>query len=315
MRQRTAGARCAGLAAGAVLLLSAACGSSSDPGRTPAAGGPRSSTAAVPTSTPAGDSARRASAAAAAPPAHVVVVVEENHSAREILGNANAPYFNRLAGLGADLTNFHAITHPSEPNYVALFSGSTYGLTNDSCPHSFRGPNLGSQLRAAHRTFVGYSEALPRTGYRGCTHGSYARKHAPWTNFANVPASSNQPLTRMPKNFNRLPTVSFVIPDLDHDMHDGTVGQADRWLQQHVGAYASWARTHNSLLIVTWDEDDRSQGNRIPTFAVGQHVQRGRDSTSADLYSLSRTIEALYHLPSVGQTAHRRAIRSLWTGA
>lgn len=314
MGQRTAGARCAALAAGALLLLSAACGSSST-GRLPAAGGPESSTVGVPTSAPTIRSALSPSVGTVAPPAHVVVVVEENHSAGEILGNAKAPYFNRLAGQGADLTNFHAITHPSEPNYVGLFSGGTHGLTGDSCPHSFHGPNLGSELRAAHRTFVGYSEDLPRTGYLGCTHGHYARKHAPWTNFGNVPASSSQPLTRLPTNFTRLPTLSFVIPDLDHDMHDGTVGQADGWLKQHLGAYASWARTHNSLLIVTWDEDDHSQGNRIPTFAVGQHVRHGRDSTPADLYSLTRTIQTLYHLPPVGQTAHRKPITSLWTRA
>src|SRR5689334_15672015 len=93
-------------------------------------------------------------------PDHVVVVIEENHSFSEIFRPATAPYIHSLAKGGALLTNSFAITHPSEPNYLALFSGSTHGITDDSTPHSFADANLGSELLAAGRSFVGYSEGL-----------------------------------------------------------------------------------------------------------------------------------------------------------
>jgi acid phosphatase len=316
MQQRRTGTARKAAVLTALALFVAACTSSSGAHRSAASSAPSS---AAPTSTstsaaPATSSSAAATPAAGSAPAHVVIVLEENHSAAEVLGNPQAPYMNRLAGEGDNLTDFRAITHPSQPNYVALFSGSTHGLASDSCPHSFAGPNLGSELRAAHRSFVGYAEDLPHAGSLACTAGAYARKHAPWTNFRDLPSSSNQPLTAWPADFARLPTLSFVIPNLDHDMHDGTVRQADRWLQQHLSSYVSWARQHDSLLIVTWDEDDRSEGNRIPTFAVGQGVRHGRDRTPADLYSLSRTIEAWYHLPALGQTARHDAIASLSNG-
>ena len=114
----------------------------------------------------------------------------------------------------------HAETHPSQPNYLALFSGDTQGVDDDTCPLTFSGPNLASELIAAGYTFAGYSEDLPGTGYTGCRAGGYARKHSPWTDFTNLPAGVNQPLSAMPADYDALPTVSFVIPNLCHDMHD-----------------------------------------------------------------------------------------------
>ncbi len=90
-------------------------------------------------------------------PSHVVLVIEENHSYSDIIGSSSAPYINSLAQQGALFTSSFAITHPSEPNYLALFSGSTQGLSDDSCPHTFSGPDLGGELIAASDTFSGYS--------------------------------------------------------------------------------------------------------------------------------------------------------------
>src|SRR5215475_3754205 len=95
------------------------------------------------------------------PPDHIVIVIEENHSFSSIIGSSQAPYINGLANQGALFTQSFAVTHPSQPNYLALFSGSTQGITNDSCPHTFAGDNLGHQLIAAGLTFAGYSESLP----------------------------------------------------------------------------------------------------------------------------------------------------------
>jgi acid phosphatase len=238
----------------------------------------------------------------------VVVVVEENHSYGDIVGNPQAPYFNALAGAGVSLTSLRAITHPSEPNYLALFSGSTQGVTSDACPLSFAGLNLGSELRAHGLTFTGFSEGLPRTGSTVCAAGAYGRKHAPWTDFTDLPGTVNQPLTAFPSDFARLPTVAFVIPNLDHDMHDGTIGEADGWLREHLGNYASWAVSHQSLLIVTWDEDDFSQANQIPTFVVGAGVRAHRVTTATTLYSVLRLIEDRYELPRLGSAATAAAI-------
>jgi acid phosphatase len=131
-------------------------------------------------------------AAALPTPAHVVVVVEENRSAADIIGNKSAPYVNSLATDGALMTQSFAITHPSEPNYLALFAGDTFGLASDACPVD-RGaaPNLGSELLAGGQTFTGYSEDLPSVGSTTCGSGKYARKHAPWVNFTNVPPASS----------------------------------------------------------------------------------------------------------------------------
>ena len=148
-------------------------------------------------------------------------------------------------------------------------------MTNDSCPHSFAVDNEGSELIAAGRTFVGYSEGLPAEGSLVCTYGKYARKHSPWTNFTNLPATTNEPYTAFPKKLNKLPTVSWVIPNLNDDMHDGTIAQGDTWLKNNLSDYVTWANTHNSLLIVTWDEDDGSQDNQISTIFVGPMVKTG----------------------------------------
>jgi hypothetical protein len=140
-------------------------------------------------------------------PDHIIIVMEENHGYSDIIGNAQAPYINGLANSGALFTDSHAITHPSQPNYLELFSGSTQGVTNDSCPHSFAGDSEASELIAAGKSFAGYSEDLPGEGSLVCTAGKYARKHAPWTNFTNLPVTTNEPWTAFPTKLSKLPTV------------------------------------------------------------------------------------------------------------
>ena len=245
--------------------------------------------------------------------AHIVVVVEENHAYGDVIGSPDAPYLNRLAGSGTLFTRSYGVTHPSQPNYLALFSGSTHGLTNDSCPHRYTGRNLGAQLLAHGQSFVGYAESLPSVGYLGCTYGPYARKHAPWTDFTTVPSRLGKPMSAFPTHFNRLPRLAFVVPNLNHDMHDGTVGQADSWLRRHLAGYVRWARTHNSLLIVTWDEDDRSADNHIPGLLAGAHVRPMHYRGRVDHYRLLRTIEALCRLPALRLAAQRTPITSVWT--
>jgi len=245
-------------------------------------------------------------------PTHIVVVMEENHGYSEIIGSSHAPYINTLATEGASFTNSHAITHPSEPNYLALFSGSTQGIADDSCPHTFSAANLGRELIAAKKTFIGYSEGLPSTGSAVCTSGEYARKHAPWTDFSNVPSTDSVPFSSFPTNYANLPTISFVVPNLLDDMHDGTIQQGDSWLQTNLQAYVTWAKTNNSLLIVTFDEDQGTTSNQIATIFVGPMVKPGKYSENINHYNVLRTLEAIYGLPYAGKSASSKTITDVW---
>lgn len=247
-------------------------------------------------------------------PAHVVVVMEENHSYNDIIGNTSqAPYMNSLASQGALLTSSFAVTHPSEPNYMALFGGSTFGLTGDTCPFSAgSAANLGSELLAAGKTFKGYSEGLPSTGSTVCTSGAYARKHSPWINYTNVPSADSVPFSSFPTDYNNLPTLSFVIPNLNDDMHDGTIKQADTWLNNNISAYATWAKANNSLLIVTWDEDDSTENNQIPTMFVGANVVPGHYSENVNHYNVLSTLEQFYGLNKVGASATAAPITDIF---
>jgi acid phosphatase len=249
---------------------------------------------------------------------HVVLVVEENHSYNEIINGTAAPYIkNTLAAGGVLFTNSFAIEHPSQPNYIDLFSGSNQAVTSDSCPHTFTTANEAAQLLAAGDSWSSYSEGLPSVGSTVCTSGAYARKHNPWTNFSNVPAADNLPFTSFPSpaSFASLPTVSWVIPNLNDDMHDGTIAQGDTWLRSRIDAYAQWARNHNSLLIVTWDEDDSSMSNQIPTILYGAGLTTGRYSERINHYRLLRTIEDMYGLPYAGAASSVTPITDVWSTA
>jgi acid phosphatase len=110
-----------------------------------------------------------------------------------------------------------------------------------------------------------------------------------------------------------LPTVSFVIPNLDNDMHDGSIAQGDTWLSNNVSAYANWARANNSLLLITWDEDDNSGNNQIPTIIVGANVLPGAYAETISHYNVLSTIEQMYGLPKSGNAATAPAIGDIWS--
>ena len=247
---------------------------------------------------------------------HVVVVVMENHSFSQIIGSASAPYINSLANENANFTQSFAIEHPSQPNYLDLFSGSNQGVTDDSCPHTFGSDNLGSELIAAGFTFVGYSEQLPAEGSTVCSAGTapntYQRKHNPWVNFTNVPAASNQPYSAFPSDFSTLPTLAFVIPNQCDDMHDCPVATGDTWLLANIDAYAEWSKTHNSLLVLTWDENDSSVPNQITTIFAGALVVPGQYGETIDHFTILATLEAMYGLDPIGGAAAEAAITDVW---
>lgn len=279
-----------------------------------AAGAVALAAAVVPLATASAATATPATAGVVPTPAHVVVVMEENHAYSQIIGSSSAPYINSLANGGALMTQSFAITHPSEPNYMALFGGSTFGLSSDACPVSEGNTaNLGSELLASGKTFVGYSEGLPSAGSTVCTSGKYARKHSPWVNFSNVPGADSVPFTSFPTNYANLPTLSFVIPNLNDDMHDGTVSAGDTWLKNNLNAYATWAKANNSLLIVTWDEDDSAHGNQIATIFYGAGVTTGKYSEKVNHYNVLATLEKMYGLAPVGSSNGAATISDIWS--
>ena len=256
------------------------------------------------------------SAFAAVPPRpqHVVVVIEENRSLKSMQASAEVPYIHQLAGEGALLTDYYAITHPSEPNYVALFSGDTQGVTDDSCPHAYQKPNLADSLAAKKVSFAIYSENLPARGFTGCGSDDklYRRKHNPVPDFSSVPSDDNRPFSDFPGDYSKLPAVAFVVPNMTDDMHDGTPAQADAWLKDKLEGYKQWALKNHSLLIVTWDEDDGGDGNRVMTVVIGQDVKPGQYGQKLNHYDLLRMLTDMYGAAPVGAAAQAKGIDGIW---
>lgn len=259
---------------------------------------------------------RTPTAAAVPRPDHVVIVMLENKRYDAVIGHPQTPWVSSLARRSANMLHFYAETHPSQPNYLALFSGSTQGVTDNICPHNLGSrPNLARQLLDSGHTFAGYSEDLPSTGWRGCAKRNYVRRHNPWVNFSNVPASANRPLTAFPSDYRKLPTVSFVIPNLCHDMHDCPKIQGDAWLKKRFGPYVAWAKTHHSLFILTFDEDNQTDHNHIPTIVAGAGIKPGSYGAHLHHYDLLRTLQRMYGLPLAGNAARAKGLPPMWTGA
>jgi len=248
-------------------------------------------------------------------PDHVVVVIEENRGYSQIMNMRNSnSYVHALARRGVLFMESYGVTNPSQPNYLALFSGSTQGVTLNSCPHTFDNDNLASSLLAAGLSFASYSESLPAVGDLSCSSGAYQRKHNPVANWqgARLPAELNRRFADFPRDFSRLPTVSFVIPDQGNDMHDGSFEAADDWLRKHIDPYVDWAMKHNSLLILTWDEDNYQEGNHIVTILVGPMVKTGSSDQRIDHYNVLRTLLDFYGLPAFGASRNAEAIKNIW---
>jgi phosphatidylinositol-3-phosphatase len=260
---------------------------------------------------------------------HVVIVMEENKDYSQIIGSANAPYINALAQQGANFTRFYGEEHHSEGNYLWLFSGDRQGLDfNDDPPATqLTTPNLGASLIAHGYSFGGYAENLPAVGSLAVTaSGGYVRKHNPYVDWQAVSdaapgtnqllSTANQPFSAFPTNYANLPTVSWVVPNLTDDMHDGSVAQGDTWYQNNLSGYATWAKTHNSLLIFTFDENSQgtvgltdpansSNANQICTILAGANIIAGNYAEGAGVthVNLLRTLEVMYGLPTEGAQA------------
>lgn len=217
---------------------------------------------------------------------HVVVVVEENHSYSSVIGNTAMPYLNGLASQYGLATQYYANTHPSIGNYFMMTTGQI--ITNDdSFSSTITNDNIVRHFLTAGKTWKSYAESLPSVGYTGGDTGAYVRHHNPFSYFSDVVNSSVQKMNLVPftqfaadMNNNALPDFSFIVPNVNDDAHNGTLQQADQWLQANIAPLLNNpAFQKDGVLIVVFDESDTSDtangGGHVAAVVAGPLVKKG----------------------------------------
>lgn len=254
-------------------------------------------------------------AAAAAPsppvPSHTVLIVLENREFDEVVGSPEAPYLNHLARSGALATDYFGVTHPSLPDYLALFAGSTFGIQENCTDCMARGPNLATELSRAGISWRAYMGALPQPCFAGAGYGSYAKRHNPFAYFPSIAAVPERcrrvvPETRLLADLRsrQLPEFSWLTPDLCDDAHDCSLATADAHLASLVPRIVRQLGPHG-LLVITFDEGTSDAGccglpggGHVATVLVGPDVPRGAEiRRPANHYSLLAALEDRFGVP------------------
>ncbi|HWF25902.1 MAG TPA: alkaline phosphatase family protein [Solirubrobacteraceae bacterium] len=205
---------------------------------------------------------------------HVIWIMMENHSYGDIIGNtAQAPYINSLAGECGLATNYHNISHPSLPNYIAATSGlplaSLKPFTND-CGPSHKCSTSAPSIMSQTSSWKAYEESMPSNCYRK-NRGEYAVRHNPGPYYTSLTscATNDVPYTRLAGDLagGNLPAFSFITPNLIDDMHDGTIAQGDSWLAANVPAVLGSPeyQAGNVAIFITWDEGGGGTSNDCAT--------------------------------------------------
>jgi hypothetical protein len=254
---------------------------------------------------------------------HVYLIVLENHGLSSILNSPDAPYLHSLIAAYGLAMDYRAVAHPSEPNYLALFSGSTQGVADDGV-HDIAAPTIADQLEAAGRSWRVYAQNVPGGCYGGASAsggedgpGTYARKHEPAISFTGI--SRNR--ARCPNIVDFIhfdPAAAdyeLIIPNMCNDMHDCSVAQGDRFLAGFVPRILegeSWRR--GGVLFITWDEGSGSEP--VANLVVSARVPAGfRSAAPHDHYSLLRTIETAWHLPCLANACHANVLSEFFPAA
>ena len=277
------------------------------PSSTGAGTGPSSATSPVP---PASSSpSSTASGTAASGPTKLLVVVLENHSLAQM--RAQMPYTDSLARRYGYATAWSAVRHPSLPNYLAIVSGSTHGVTDDASPaqHPLPGATVFGRALAAGSTAALYAEGMGRP-CAPAPDGRYAVKHNPWAYFPAERAACERhdlPLDALPAAIagGTLPAAGMVVPDLCHDAHDCALGVADEWFRTwmtRIEAGPDW-RSGRLVVVLTADEDDQSSGNRVLTVVAHPSLHHVVVTTPLDHYALTRFYAEVTHTPPLGRAA------------
>jgi hypothetical protein len=239
----------------------------------------------------------------------LLVFVVENHSLQQM--RQGMPFVNGLAKKYGYATNYHAVTHPSLPNYLSIAGGDTFGVTDDDSPsaHQLSGPTVFGRAIDAGGTAKLYAEAMD-THCQLESSGNYAVKHNPWAYFVDERALCDRydlPLRRLGRDADagHLPTVGMVIPDLCNDAHDCTLGRADGWLKKKVGrvlAGPDWKSGHLAV-VITADEDDRLHGNVVLTVVAHPALSHVVVTTRLGHYGLSRSYSQVSGATPIGHAA------------
>jgi acid phosphatase len=255
---------------------------------------------------------------AKAHPSKVLVVVEENHAQGSAL--AEMPYLASLARTHGHTTAYRAITHPSLPNYLALAGGSTFGVTDDADPSSHRlaGPSAFDRVIAAGKTAKTYADAMPSPC--GATSvDRYAVRHNPWVYFADRNSRANCERSDVPAgttaagplqadiHAGALPNVGLVIPDVCNDAHDCSLGTADSWLKTWLPVVMAGPdyKAGRLVIVVTFDEDDRSGDNTVLTTVISPYTSHVISAVHYTHYSLTR-----YFAELTGTTPLRASVNA-----
>jgi phosphatidylinositol-3-phosphatase len=250
--------------------------------------------------------------------AHVVLIVFENKQEGQVIGSRAAPTFTALSRSYVRLTQYHAVTHPSLPNYLALTSGGTQGIRSDCTRCVVDARNLADTLDEAGRTWKTYAEGLPHPGYTGARAGRYVKKHVPFLYFRDVVSNPQRranvvPLRQLAADLDSgaLPDFALVVPDLCHSMHDCPVRTGDRWLH---GLLPPLLELPGTVVFVTFDEGAwGAAGNHVAALALGTAVRPAtRIAQRTGHYGLLRTIEAAWGLPLLGRSAAAKPIAGIW---
>jgi phospholipase C len=256
---------------------------------------------------------------------HVMWIFMENHSYGEIVGSRQAPFIDRLAHECGLAANYHNVSHPSLPNYIAATSGLALArlaqFGSDCGPSrecSTGAPNIFGEVRS----WRAYEESMPNRCSRGDA-GEYAVRHNPPPYFTTLARcrANDVPFARLASDLasGALPAFSFVTPNLVHDMHDASVTQGDEWLNAQLPAIVrSRVYKRGDLAVfVTWDEGEGGSSSECATNTadVGCHVatlvispSTAPDTISRALfnhYSLLASAERLLGVPLLGEA--RRA--------
>ena len=220
------------------------------------------------------------------------------------------------------MTDYTAVAHPSLPNYLALVSGSTQGITSDCTDCVVPARSLADTLAEAGKTWKTYAEDLPYPGFTGGSSGRYAKKHDPFLYFRDVARSRARrdrvvPFPQLGRDLaaRRLPDFSLVIPNLCDDMHDCPVAIGDAWLKTHVVPLLRTPELRGGVVFVVFDEgtSDTGGGGRVEALALGPTVRHGsRFAKATNHYGLLRTIEDAWRLPRLGFSRTGTPIGGIW---
>ena len=233
---------------------------------------------------------------------HVVLLVEENHSYSDVVGSSSMPYLNSLISQYGLATQYFANTHPSLPNYLVLTTGLMES-NNDNFTGAVSDDNIVRELVKAGKSWKAYLESLPSPGYLGGDTGGYLRQHNPFADLSDIQQSSAQadnmvPFTQFATDLanNALPQYSFIAPNGNDDAHDGTLAQADSWLQSNIAPLlASSAFQSSGLLIITFDESEDSDiengGGHVSTVIISPQAKKGYQSQT--LYQHQTTLRLI----------------------